>query len=104
MNRILYAGRDVTMGARDAGTILDIHIARMSLAEATEEALQAIDRKRFQRVFACANPHSLVVAQHDLGFQSALSQADFVAADGVGVSVMARLVGVQIGSRITGTD
>jgi len=92
------------MGARDAGILLDIHINRMSLAEITEEALQAINRKISQRVFVCANPHSLVVAQHDLGFQSALTQADLVVADGVGVSSMARLVGVQIGPRITGTD
>ena len=92
------------MAARDAGTLLDIQIDRMSLAEATEEALQAIDRKRFQRVFVCANPHSLVVAQHDHGFQSALTHAELVVADGVGVSLMARLAGVQIGPRITGSD
>jgi N-acetylglucosaminyldiphosphoundecaprenol N-acetyl-beta-D-mannosaminyltransferase len=76
----------------------------MSLDEIAEETLQSIDRKLPQRVFVCANPHSLVVAQHDLGFQSALIQADLVVADGIGVSFMARLVGVQIGSRITGTD
>jgi N-acetylglucosaminyldiphosphoundecaprenol N-acetyl-beta-D-mannosaminyltransferase len=92
------------MGARGAGTLLDINIDRMSLAEVTEEALQAINRKISQIVFVCANPHSLVVAQHDYGFQSALTQADLVVADGIGVSFMARLVGVQIGPRITGTD
>ena len=46
MNRMLCAGKDVPTSARDAGTLLDIHITRMSLAEATEEALQAINRKR----------------------------------------------------------
>jgi N-acetylglucosaminyldiphosphoundecaprenol N-acetyl-beta-D-mannosaminyltransferase len=92
------------MDVRDAGTLLNVHIDRMSLSEITEEALQAINRKISQRVFLCANPHSLVVAQHDPQFQSALTQADLVVADGVGVSFMARLVGVQIGPRITGTD
>src|SRR5438309_394558 len=104
MNRTLYAGNGVTMGARDAGILLGIPIDRMSLAEVTAEALQAIDRRMLQRVFACANPHSLVVAQCDSSFQSALTQANLVVADGVGVSFMARLVGVQIGPRITGTD
>jgi N-acetylglucosaminyldiphosphoundecaprenol N-acetyl-beta-D-mannosaminyltransferase len=104
MNRTLYAGKDVTMGARDAGILLGIPIDRKSLAEVTEEALQAINRKISQRVFVCANPHSLVVAQHDIGFQSALTQAGLVVADGIGVSFMARLIGVQIGPRITGTD
>ena len=92
------------MGARDAGTLLDIPIDRKSLAEVTEEALHAINRGISQRVFVCANPHSLVVAQGDLSFQSALTQANLVVADGVGVSLIARMVGVQIGPRITGTD
>ena len=92
------------MGARDAGILLGIPIDRKSLAEVTEEALQAINRKISQRVFVCANPHSLVVAQHDDSFQSALTHAKLVVADGIGVSFMARLVGVQIGPRITGTD
>ena len=92
------------MDARDAGVILDIPIDRKSLAEITEEALEAINRRISQRVVVCANPHSLVVAQHDLGFQSALTQANLVVADGVGVTIMAKLAGVQIGPRITGTD
>lgn len=92
------------MGARDAGILLGIPIDRKSLAEVTEEALHAINRRMSQRVFACANPHSLVVVQLDDCFQSALKHATLVVADGVGVSLMARMVGVQIGPRITGTD
>jgi N-acetylglucosaminyldiphosphoundecaprenol N-acetyl-beta-D-mannosaminyltransferase len=70
----------------------------------TAESLQAIEKKISQRVFACANPHSLVIAQDDHDFQSALTHADIVVADGVGVSYTARWVGVEIGPRITGTD
>lgn len=92
------------MGARDAGILLGIPIDRKSLAEVTEEALHATNRRMSQRVFACANPHSLVVAQLDDYFQSALTHANLVVADGVGVSLMARMVGIQIGPRITGTD
>ena len=57
-----------------------------------------------QKVFACANPHSLVAAHHDGSFHFALSHANLVAADGVGMTFMARLVGVQISPRITGAD
>lgn len=92
------------MRTRDAGLLLGIPIDKKSLEETAEEALQAIDRRITPIVFACANPHSLVVAQGDLSFQSALTQANLVVADGIGVSFMARLVGVQIGPRITGTD
>ncbi|HKQ33720.1 MAG TPA: WecB/TagA/CpsF family glycosyltransferase [Nitrospiraceae bacterium] len=92
------------MLARDAGVLLDIPIDCKPLPVAVEDSFAAIEGQRHQVVFACANPHSLVVAQHDLGFQSALTQADLVVADGIGVSLMARLVGLQIGPRITGTD
>jgi N-acetylglucosaminyldiphosphoundecaprenol N-acetyl-beta-D-mannosaminyltransferase len=91
------------MVAPDAGVLLSVPIDRKTLTEATEESLQAIDRTIPPRVFACANPHSLVVAQSDPIFLSALKQANLVVADGVGVSLMAPLVGVEI-TRITGSD
>ncbi len=92
------------MNSRNAGQLLGIEIDRKSLLEAAEEALQAVDRKKQPIVFACANPHSLAVAQHDDLFRAALTQANFVVADGVGVTMMSRLAGVHIGPRITGTD
>ena len=92
------------MATRDAGLLLGIPIDHKALPIAVQDALIAIERKSPPVVFACANPHSLVAAQHDSGFQSALSQANLVVADGVGVTFMARLVGVQIGPRITGAD
>jgi N-acetylglucosaminyldiphosphoundecaprenol N-acetyl-beta-D-mannosaminyltransferase len=104
MNRISPSRKATALEAHGTGTFLDVHIDQMSLAEVTEYALQSINRNISQRVLVCANPHSLVVAQRDGHFLSALMHADHVVADGVGVSFMARLVGVQIGPRITGTD
>ncbi|MBX3320671.1 MAG: WecB/TagA/CpsF family glycosyltransferase [Nitrospira sp.] len=92
------------MVLRSAGCLLGVPIDRKSISEGTEEALQAICRKRPKVVFACANPHSLVVAQTDQSFHSALTAADFVSVDGIGITLMARMVGVAIGPRITGTD
>ena len=104
MTSVSSARKDASLGELNTGTFLDIHIDQMSLPEVTEDALQAINHHIPQRVFVCANPHSLVVAQSDSNFQSALMHADRVVADGIGVSFMARLVGVRIGPRITGTD
>ena len=104
MNRTLSARMNVAMGARAAGIVLGIPIDRKSLEEVAEEALQAINRRISQRVFVCANPHSLVVSQADPTFRSAMMRASLVVADGVGLSLMARLVGIEIGPRITGTD
>jgi N-acetylglucosaminyldiphosphoundecaprenol N-acetyl-beta-D-mannosaminyltransferase len=92
------------MSTRDAGVLLGVPIDRKSLDTATAEALAAIERRSPPVIFACANPHSLVTAQTDPTFKSALNNADFVVADGVGVTIMARFAGVKVGPRITGTD
>ncbi|NGZ10082.1 MAG: glycosyltransferase [Nitrospira sp. LK70] len=92
------------MTTRGAGYLLGIPIDRKSLSSVIEESFQAVELKTSQRVFVCANPHSLIVAQYDRNLKSALTHADLIVADGVGVSFMARLVGVKIGPRITGTD
>ena len=89
---------------RDTGTLLGIPIDRKSLPDLIQESMSALDSRISQRVFACANPHSLVVAQQDPVFHHALTKADIVVVDGVGASLIARFVGIQIGPRITGTD
>jgi N-acetylglucosaminyldiphosphoundecaprenol N-acetyl-beta-D-mannosaminyltransferase len=55
-------------------------------------------------VFACANPHSLVVARGDAEFRAALEAAGAVVADGVGCTWAAALAGIPVGPRITGSD
>jgi len=92
------------MTERDAGLLLGVHIDCDNLDSIGTGAVSAIEGRRSSIVFACVNPHSLVVAQSDPSFQFALTQANLVVADGVGVSLIARMAGVQIGPRITGTD
>lgn len=95
---------NIDISKRDAGVLLGVPIDRKSLCGLVEESIRVTKYRTSQRVFVCANPHSLVVAQHDPEFYSALTHADLVVADGVGTSLMAYLVGCQIGPRITGTD
>ena len=92
------------MGTRKVGILLGVPIDRRSLTEVTEDALIAIKRKMAPRAFACANPHSLVVAHTDPLFRSALNCAATVVADGVGVTLTARIIGLGVGPRITGSD
>lgn len=93
-----------TVKVRDVGVLLGIAIDRKSLEIIIEDALAAVDRKREPVVFACANPHSLVVAQNDLIFKEALNNANLVVADGVGITMMARYARVSVGPRIAGHD
>ena len=63
--------------------------------------LQRGERRRF---FACANPHSLVVAAGDAGFREALLGSDLLTPDGVGILHGSRILGGQIRQRVTGSD
>lgn len=84
--------------------LLGVRIGAGSLAELTAAAQSSIANAAPQFVFACANPHSLVVARADEEFRDALEAASAVVADGVGCIWAATLAGVSIGPRITGFD
>lgn len=104
MRASVYLDRASSVRGRDPGMLLDIPIDTKPLSEIIHCSLFSVEHRNAQRVFACANPHSLVVAQHDIEFKTAMQQADLVVVDGVGASVMARVVGVRLGPRITGMD
>ncbi len=84
--------------------LLGVRIGARSLSELTAAVQSAIANGGPQFVFACANPHSLVVARVDEEFRGALEAASAVVADGVGCIWAATLAGVSVGPRITGFD
>ena len=84
--------------------LLGLQIGAGSLELLIEKAVISIRERNPPFKFACANPHSLVTAQADGEFMQALRACNAVVADGVGVTLVARLTGVQVGPRITGTD
>jgi N-acetylglucosaminyldiphosphoundecaprenol N-acetyl-beta-D-mannosaminyltransferase len=84
--------------------LLGVHVGTRTLRELLDDAQGAVARRHGSFIFACANPHSLVVAQSDREFRGALDTASAVVADGVGCLWAAALTGVPVGPRITGTD
>lgn len=56
------------------------------------------------RWMACLNPHSHVVAAGRPSFAGALHAADWLVPDGVGISLAARVLGVPLHQRVTGSD
>jgi len=95
------------MESRNCSYVLGIPVDRKPLDLAISEAIQVIrvkDNKQEQVFFACANPHSIVVAQNDKQFREALNNASTVVADGAGVTLMGKLTGLCVGPRITGHD
>ncbi|HEU4780696.1 MAG TPA: WecB/TagA/CpsF family glycosyltransferase [Steroidobacteraceae bacterium] len=90
------------------GRILGVSIWNEGLDALLARTLAAIHAHRAEAarpfVFACANPHSLVVAERDQEFTAALHEADAVVADGVGLTFAARICRRDLGPRITGSD
>ena len=86
------------------GRILGVRIGVGTLTELVSAAQAAIMARNGSFIFACANPHSLVVAQQDSQFREALESANAVVADGVGCKWAGLLAGVSVGPRITGSD
>ena len=86
------------------GRLLGVRIESRALPDLVTAAQAAIADTGKPFIFACANPHSLVVARSDDSFRDALERASAVVADGVGCKWGAALSGVSIGPRITGSD
>jgi N-acetylglucosaminyldiphosphoundecaprenol N-acetyl-beta-D-mannosaminyltransferase len=83
-------------------TLLGIPIGVPSLEDAVMDAVSAIESRSRQIVFACANSNSMNVARNDETFRQALLDADQLVADGIGVSLVARLARKNVGPRIIG--
>jgi N-acetylglucosaminyldiphosphoundecaprenol N-acetyl-beta-D-mannosaminyltransferase len=86
------------------GRMLGVRIGSRPLEELVSASETAIRDRGEPFIFACANPHSLVVAHRDAEFRDALEKASAIVADGVGCTWAARLAGISVGPRITGSD
>jgi N-acetylglucosaminyldiphosphoundecaprenol N-acetyl-beta-D-mannosaminyltransferase len=84
--------------------MLGVRIGTRSLPELVSASEAAVRQRGNPFIFACANPHSLVVARGDIEFRRALEDASAVVADGVGCKWAAALFGIAVGPRITGSD
>ena len=85
-------------------TILDYSISTLRLPDCIEQITDWLDQSDSPRFFACANPHSIQVAESDDLFKQALQGADLLTPDGVGIVLASRQLGGSIRERVTGSD
>ncbi len=90
------------MTVRKSSQILGVGVGSGTLDEIVQESLTRIDKHDQTSTFVCANPHSLVESTKDKDFYNALNRADFSVADGVGVTMVAKLTNKDVGPRIAG--
>lgn len=84
--------------------VLGVYVKPMPLDSLILEATDALEFNIGQIAFACANPHSVVVAQEDHAFLDALNSSEQLVPDGVGLIWLARLFGANLAPRVTGYD
>jgi N-acetylglucosaminyldiphosphoundecaprenol N-acetyl-beta-D-mannosaminyltransferase len=84
---------------------MDYSLNALSLKQLLDDcAGHMLSKKPKNMVFSCANPHSLAIGEARSDVRTALKDADILVKDGVGVSIVAKLFGVDVGPRITGGD
>lgn len=84
--------------------ILGYDVSTQGLERDVQWAQEVAAFKEGAHYVACANPHSLVVAEKDDVFRSALKQADILLPDGVGIVLAAKLLGLQLSERVAGSE
>lgn len=83
--------------------ILNIPIDALTLKEAAGQ-LQRYIGQATPRLVVTANPEIIMLARQDPEFGEILAGADMITADGIGVVVAARLLGIPLKERVTGID
>ncbi len=85
-------------------SILGYDVSTMSIDQCVGQIEQWLATVDEQKVFICANPHSLVLAADDPVFRQALQDADLLTPDGSGILLASRILGGIIRERVTGSD
>lgn len=84
--------------------ILGYETSAAGLSADVELAGNILDSAVLGRYVACLNPHSLVEARTDSAFAKALSEADILLPDGIGIVLAAKLLGLRLHERVAGFD
>ncbi len=84
--------------------LFGFRLNKLSLEQLVAHSARVIEGGDAQAVFACANAHSLILTEQDPEFLAALSNVEYLVADGSGVSLAGNLLGADFGPRITGYE
>lgn len=90
--------------AKQSENILGYQVNIKPISEAIRNIVKWLEEHEQNKVFICANPHSLVKANNDLLFQQAIHDADLVTPDGIGIIIASRFLRGNIRERVTGSD
>lgn len=84
--------------------IIGFYVVSESIEICSKQIYDWLTNSGKPKFFACANPHSIVIAKRDKFFKQAFLSTDFLAPDGTGIVIASRVLGGVIRKRITGMD
>lgn len=84
--------------------MLGYSITHQSRDACIQYITNSIESKKQTVYLACANPHSIEIANKDTLFAEALKSADLLVPDGAGIVLASKILGGKIRERITGSD
>lgn len=84
--------------------ILGYRVARTPLPDIVQLATGLLANRGEPAVFACANPHTLILAERDPALQVALRNATILVPDGMGLVLAGRMLRRPFAERVTGPD
>lgn len=83
--------------------ILDIGVSTLDSDILIKRIFKSIYNQK-KIVIACANPHSIVIANQDEDFLNSLNSFSIILPDGIGIVLASKILGGRIKSRISGPD
>lgn len=99
----IWSGRILALTAATV-RMFGLDVVSDGLQSCLNAILDGFENDTRGQSLACLNPHSLVIAQADDRFAEALRGAHLLVPDGIGVLAAARLLGLPVQGRITGSD
>jgi len=84
--------------------ILGFRTSAAGLSGDIAAAWEILESKTYGSYVACSNPHSLVEARKDGLFRQALSQANILLPDGVGIIIAAKMLDLDLRERVAGSE
>ncbi|MFZ1081067.1 MAG: WecB/TagA/CpsF family glycosyltransferase [Candidatus Kryptoniota bacterium] len=82
---------------------LDLKGVISKITQFLTERVHSENKERLHQI-STVNPEFIMTAQKDPDFLETLNSADLNVADGVGLQLAAKILGINIGARITGVD
>ena len=89
---------------RSTEDILNFPVTTLVAKSCIDTLVTWLDAGGKSKYFVCANPHSLIVAETDPLFRTAIHAADLVTPDGAGILFASKILGGMIRERVTGSD